>query len=70
MDKAVARASTSQAVLRPWLQDFSLGATYTAALVKAQIQAVYDSGLNSWMLWNAGNQYTQSALIHDAAGGE
>lgn len=29
--------------LRPWLQDFDLGADYTAEMVKKEIQAVYDS---------------------------
>ena len=29
--------------LRPWIQDFDLGADYTADKVRAQIQAVYDS---------------------------
>ncbi|MEK7184735.1 MAG: putative glycoside hydrolase, partial [Patescibacteria group bacterium] len=66
MDKAVGRAtatSTSVNKLRPWLQDFSIGnVTYTPEMVKAQIQATYDSGLNSWMLWNAVNVYTESAL--------
>ena len=31
------------AKLRPWLQDFDLGATYDAAMVKKEIQAVYDA---------------------------
>ena len=48
--------------LRPWLQDFDLGATYTADMVRAQIQAVYDSGLTSWMLWDPNNRYTKEAL--------
>lgn len=65
MDKAVLRSSTTPGKLRPWLQDFNLGATYTADMVKAQIQAVYDSGLTSWMLWNAGNKYTRGALSID-----
>lgn len=30
--------------LRPWLQDFDLGADYTSDLVRAQIQAVIDAG--------------------------
>ena len=44
--------------LRPWLQDFNLGATYDARMVKAQIQAVYDAASstpelsNGWILWN------------------
>ncbi len=48
--------------LRPWLQDNNYPVPYTAEMVRAQIQATYDSGLNSWMLWNAGNRYTRSAL--------
>lgn len=62
-------ASTSVLKLRPWLQDFNLGATYTADMVRAQIQATYDSGLNSWMLWNASNRYTKDALIPVGADG-
>ena len=48
--------------LRPWLQDFDLGATYTPEMVRAQIQATYDAGLTSWALWDAGNTYTRAAL--------
>lgn len=51
------------AEIRPWLQDFNLGATYDAAKVRAQIQAVYDSGLDSWMIWDASNTYTRGALL-------
>jgi hypothetical protein len=57
-------ASTSPMKLRPWLQDFSIGRVdYTPEMVRAQIQATYDVGLNSWMLWNASNIYTSSALL-------
>lgn len=65
MDGAVERArkaTTTPRKLRPWLQDFNLGATYDAPMVRAQIQATYDSGLDSWMLWNASNRYTRTAL--------
>ncbi|MBI5400742.1 MAG: hypothetical protein HZB12_01330 [Candidatus Yonathbacteria bacterium] len=48
--------------LRPWLQDFSYGGTYGATEVRAQIQATYDSGLNSWFLWDPKNVYTEEAL--------
>ncbi|MCK5096435.1 MAG: hypothetical protein KAR24_03715 [Candidatus Pacebacteria bacterium] len=49
--------------IRPWLQDFNLGApAYGAAEVRAQIQATYDAGLSSWMLWDAANTYTKGAL--------
>ncbi len=54
--------------LRPWLQDFDLGADYNAEMVKKQIQAVYDAAsttpefLSGWMLWNPSNVYTRDAL--------
>lgn len=47
--------------IRPWLQDFDLGATYTADMVKLQMKAVYDSGLDSWMMWDPANTYTTGA---------
>jgi hypothetical protein len=49
--------------LRPWLQDFDYGADYTPEMVRAQITATYDAGLDSWMLWNAGSIYTKEALL-------
>ena len=44
--------------VRPWLQDFDLGANYGPAEIKAQIKAVEDAGFNDWLLWNAANKYT------------
>jgi hypothetical protein len=61
-ERAVA-ASTTPEKLRPWLQDFSLGTVYTPAMVREQIQATYDSGLTSWMLWNAASSYQKQALL-------
>lgn len=58
----LARPLGGSAKLRPWLQDFDLGANYTAEMVRAQIQATYDSGLTSWMLWDPANKYTREAL--------
>ncbi len=51
------------AKIRPWLQDFDMGATYTKDMVRAQIKAVYNNGLNSWLLWDPSNKYTPSALL-------
>lgn len=48
--------------LRPWLQDFNLGAVYTHDLVQAQITAAEELGLTSWMLWDPRNIYTKSVL--------
>jgi hypothetical protein len=65
MVKAVERAiaaSSSPAKLRPWLQDFDYGGDYGEAEVRAQKNAVYDAGLNSWMMWDAGVKYTPEAF--------
>jgi len=66
MDRGVERllaASSSPLKLRPWLQDFDYGGTYDAPQVRAQIQATYDAGLSSWMLWAPSNKYTKDALL-------
>ncbi len=47
--------------LRPWLQDFDYGGDYDAADVRAQIEATYDAGLNSFMMWDPSNKYTPIA---------
>lgn len=47
---------------RPWLQDFDLGADYSADMVRAQINAAEESGSEGWMLWNPSNVYTKEAL--------
>jgi len=49
--------------LRPWLQDFNIGAMYDGEMIRQEKQAVYDSGLTAgWLLWNPRNIYTESAL--------
>jgi hypothetical protein len=48
--------------IRPWLQDFDMGTTYTKELIQKEMKAVYDNGLTSWMLWDPANKYTPSAL--------
>ncbi len=53
------------AKLRPWLQNFNLGAVYTPAMIQAQIKATYDAGLTSWLLWDPANHYTPAALIKE-----
>ncbi|TSC79712.1 MAG: Uncharacterized protein G01um101429_387 [Parcubacteria group bacterium Gr01-1014_29] len=47
--------------LRPWIQDFDLGADYTADMIRKQKQAIYDVGLDSWMAWDPKNIYTKEA---------
>ncbi len=54
--------TTIRAKYRPWYQDFDMGATYTAPMVRGQIDAGENLGVESWMLWDPANHYTPSAL--------
>ena len=50
----------------PWYQDFTLGPPpYGAPQIRAQFQAGYDNGIDSWILWNPGSRYTLAALRPD-----
>ncbi|MCM3627180.1 putative glycoside hydrolase [Paenibacillus glycanilyticus] len=53
-------------IIRPWIQDFTaswLGKghyiKYGAPEVEAQIKALHDSGVDEYLLWNAGNNYSE-----------
>jgi hypothetical protein len=48
--------------LRPWIQDFDYGGDYGPYEVRAQIQAGYDAGLQSYMVWAPSNRYTEAAF--------
>jgi hypothetical protein len=48
--------------IRPWLQDFSLYHSYTEKEIRAQIKAVQDKELSSWLLWNPRSIYTIEAF--------
>ncbi|RRO18147.1 hypothetical protein EIL87_07810 [Saccharopolyspora rhizosphaerae] len=46
----------------PWLQDFSLGASYGPGEVAAQIDAAGSNGMNSFLLWAPNCRYHEAAL--------
>lgn len=61
------KTSFAKAKLRPWLQDFDLGADYDAEKVRSQITAVDEILKNTplydgWMIWAPSNVYTRGAL--------
>lgn len=57
------RLSGTGAIVRPWLQDFSLsGVTYGVEEVRVQIQAVEEQGYTEWILWDPSVKYTEGAL--------
>jgi hypothetical protein len=61
-DFRAALSDSSKTVIRPWLQDFSEGQTYTLADVEAQIDAAEKGGSGGWLLWNADDVYHTNAL--------
>jgi len=51
-------------IIRPWIQDFTATwvkghIKYGKAEVEAQIRALADNGIEEFLLWNAGNVYTE-----------
>ena len=52
----------SGARLVPWLQDFSLGRTYTSADLRAQVAAARSVDSRGFLLWNPVGLYTADAL--------
>jgi hypothetical protein len=60
---AIPRLVGTGAMVRPWLQDFSLGGvTYGVDQVKAEIKAAEDLGFKEWLLWDPSLTYTVGAL--------
>jgi hypothetical protein len=57
-----AQLDGSKALLVPWLQDFSLGRTYTPSDVAAQIASARAMTTGGFMLWNASGLYTAQEL--------
>ena len=66
----------NKAIVRPWLQAFTasyLGNNkytggknymyYGEEAIRAQIQGAYDAGLEEWILWNSGGNYTGEGLV-------
>jgi len=50
------------ALVVPWVQDFSFSVPYELEQVQAQIEAARISGAKGYMLWNAEGLYTDGAL--------
>ena len=64
--KKLEAAGIDKSKIRPWFQDFDLvGVPYTAELVQAQLQAAYDLGINSWMMWDPRNEYTDEVYTRE-----
>ena len=56
--KIFAKHQTPFTNIRPWIQDFNLGAIYTPEMVRLQMRATTDAGLiKGWLIWNPNNRY-------------
>ena len=62
-------------ISRPWSQDFTasyLGAgnyiDYDAKAISEEVQALKDNGVNEFLLWNAGNDYTEGVNYNPKKG--
>jgi hypothetical protein len=56
------RLRGTDALLVPWVQDFSFSTPYDLDKVRAQVDAARRSGAKGFMLWNAEGLYTSDAL--------
>ena len=67
MRRAKALVPRKTAEIRPYLQAFTLGPPkYTPLHVREQIRATYDSGLESWVLWNPRSVYARGYFKADS----
>ncbi|MDP8961744.1 MAG: putative glycoside hydrolase, partial [Actinomycetota bacterium] len=62
MDEGMRRIEGYRAKMRPWLEDFSLTVPHHPGRLTAQLRGAYEQGVDSWLLWNAGNRYSVPAL--------
>ncbi|GFE60247.1 putative glycoside hydrolase [Geobacter sp. AOG2] len=59
--RGMRRLEGKRARMRPWLQDFKLGAVYDKKMIVEQIQAARDAKVFGFSMWNARNVYTDAA---------
>lgn len=57
-NKRVQTAGKPVAKIRPWYQDFDMRVPYSLKEVQDQIRAGNELGINEYLLWNAGNEYS------------
>lgn len=57
----LATTTDSIAEIRPWIQDFNLGAVYNATMIKKELAASADAGGVGYLVWDPKNVYTWEA---------
>ncbi|MCO5227386.1 MAG: hypothetical protein M9934_03735 [Thermomicrobiales bacterium] len=68
MSSAVAQLDGNTRKFRPWLQDFGMPGMYTYGVpeVRAQIDALRDVGITSWLIWSPSNWFHTGAFAPDS----
>lgn len=62
MIKGLPYFTDTKAQVRPWIQDFNIGAIYDATKIRAQIDMIEKYSDAGWLLWNAANRYSSAGL--------
>ena len=62
--RGLSRLEGKRAKMRPWLQDFKLGAAYDKKMILDQLQAARDAKVFGFCMWNARNVYTMEAYAN------
>lgn len=67
INSAIGQLDGRRLQIRPWLQDFGMPGMYTYGTpeVKAQIQALNDLGIDSWLIWSFTNFFHVDAYKPD-----
>ena len=61
-NQRLASSTPYRAKIRPWIQDFNLGAVYTADMIEKEIKASEDAGGYGFLVWDPKNIYTWEAF--------
>ena len=64
----IAKEQDTYADVRPWLQAFTASwvkgyIKYTGPVVRKQVDATYDVGYDTWLLWNASAKYPDGSFL-------
>ncbi|MDP3771707.1 MAG: putative glycoside hydrolase [bacterium] len=62
MERLAKLPEEQRPAIRPWLQDFNIGAKYGTREVQLQQRAGDDAGAMGWMLWNPLGRYHEDAF--------
>ncbi|MBI4449552.1 hypothetical protein HY634_00675 [Candidatus Uhrbacteria bacterium] len=65
MERLAKLPEEQRPAIRPWLQDFNIGAQYGTREVQLQQRAGDDAGAMGWMVWNPLGRYHEEAFRKD-----